>query len=289
MYPLAGHLSSFATEIVQNILASFLGTGSLSAFRLATRIVDAFAGLLANSILTAVMPTLSHDLAMSNHGGMKRRLAEALRLLMLLCLPATAWLLFTKKVFIALLFERMRFSASDTELVCLLLGLSLPYIFLSRLFGLAELGFYAGCDTRTPLAGQLTVTITYIGAMLALFSSCKVFAFPVARSISYIASSLLMAYLFHRRFGGVWNRGLTIDAFKIALATSGMVAMIGIAQYIVSLVPLSGLTMKLVSLLVPTFIGVGSFIVFSSLLAIEEVRELFLVFGLFRRIPDRAI
>lgn len=282
-YPLAGHISSFATEIVQNALASFLGAGSLSALRLATRIVDAFAGLLANSILTAVMPTVSHNLASSDKERMKQTISEALRLLLLVCLPAMAWLLAMKKPLIVLLFERMNFSSNDTDLVCSILALSVPYIFLSRLFGLAEIGFYAGCDTKTPLLGQLMVTVFYIVGMLVFFSRFAVYVFPIARSLAYVASSILMIHVLQRRFGRFRISELTIDGCKIIFATAGMIAVMIAGGYVVQFVPISGLSLKLVLLVVPTFIGIGGLLLFCYWLGIQDIRDLFFVFRFSRR------
>jgi len=43
-------------EVIQNVLASLFGPGTVSALRLATRIIDGFAGLLASGVVVAVMP-----------------------------------------------------------------------------------------------------------------------------------------------------------------------------------------------------------------------------------------
>ncbi len=254
-FPMIGHFSYLATEVVQNIFASMTSAGGVSALRLATRIVDSFAGLLANSIVVAVMPLVTHSLANADPERMKENIREGIRLLLLLSVPASAWILIMNKPLISVLFERMRFSSGDTDLVSSLLILMVPYILLSRLFGLAETGFYGGCDTRTPLTGALALTGAYVALMAILFVPLKIHALPIARSLSYFIGAGVMLYLLRRKFGKLGLASLTNDSVKLAAATVVMVLCIFAGRWLCQYVNGSGIFLKIVNLLIPSSMG----------------------------------
>ncbi len=76
-FPLLGHFCSTAVANLQNIITSFMGIASLSAFRLATRIVDGLAGLLANKVVVVVMPMIMHNIATNDRGRRKRSMPDS--------------------------------------------------------------------------------------------------------------------------------------------------------------------------------------------------------------------
>ncbi len=254
-FPTISHFSSVLTEIVQNMFASLAGAGSVSALRLSTRIVDALAGLLVNSIVVVIMPMVTHNLANNDSVRMKANIRDAIRLLLLLSIPASAWLLIMNGPLITALFQRMRFSASDTELVSSLLVLMIPYILFSRLFSLAETGFYGGCDTRTPVLVALSLNAVYLGLMAVLFAPFSIHALPVARSLSYLFGAGLMLYLLRRKYGSLGLGGLNHAAVKVVAATGFMALCILIGRELCEYLNLSGTPSKVVNLALPSLLG----------------------------------
>ena len=254
-FPLIGHLSGAATDVVQNALGSLAGEGAVSALRLATRIIDSFAGVLANSVIVALTPVVTHSFVRQGADQMKRRMQDGMRLLLLLAVPASAWLWLMAKPMIALLFQRMRFSAADTELVSSLLLLMIPYILLSRVFGIAELGFYAGCDTRTPVAAAIALCATYVVLMVAMVSPWGIHGLAVARSVSYLVGAALMVYLLRRKFGPLDVKALGTHTLYTATATLVMTVCILGGGVVARQLPLSGVASNLVQVSLPSALG----------------------------------
>jgi putative peptidoglycan lipid II flippase len=277
-FALVGHCSTVVAEVIQNVLASLFGPGTVSALRLATRIIDGFAGLLASGVVVAVMPMVAHSLSRNEPEQMKANIRDGFRLLLLVSLPASAWLLLMNKPLVALLFERMKFSGADTQVVSSLLLLMIPYILFSRLFGLAELAFYGSCDTKTPVIGIVGLAGFYIVAMLAMLTSLNVYALALARSLAYLFGTWLMFYLLQRRFGKFGWAAMGNEAMRIVLATTAMLGAIAAGQVLTNHISASGLMMKLIRLGLPSCLGAVALIisaVWLGLIKLPAIRGFF--------------
>jgi len=225
--PFAGHVLVMSFEVLQNTLATSLGSGALSALKLATRIVDALAGLVANSVVTATTPVVTEHLSTGAVDKMKLSLVHGLRLLLILALPAIIWLVVLGGPCVELLFQRKNFSAADTTLVAAILALMAPYIMLSRVFALAELPFYGARDTKTPLIAQVALAVFYSVLMIVFSHMFKVYGFPLARSVSYLGGCVVLAILVRRRYGNIGWWAIAQHGVRVFIAAAAF----GLAAY----------------------------------------------------------
>ena len=138
-----------------------LGPGNVTALRLATRIIESFAGLLVGSIVIAAMPTVAASVAGGDLKATRKHLQHGLYLLLLVTIPFSVWLAMMNRPLIALLYQRASFSAADTTLVANILLLMIPYVFLGRFRGLLELPFFAEQNTRTPLLSAIVSAVSF--------------------------------------------------------------------------------------------------------------------------------
>src|SRR4029450_13483522 len=90
------------------------------------------------------------------------------------------------------------------------------------IFGLAELGFYAACATRTPLVAALALSTAYVAAMVTMFPVFGNRGLAIARSLAYLLGAGAMCYLLRHRFGDLQLARLGAGARRIALATAVM-------------------------------------------------------------------
>jgi putative peptidoglycan lipid II flippase len=269
LYPALGNTAALGIQILQNFLASFLPLGSLSAFRYAKRIIDAMSGVLAEGVVTVVLPMASRNLATNDVSGMKESIRKGAHLLILICLPLSAWLALMNKPLIALAFERLRFTAQDTSLVGCILVLMIPYIFFSRLLGLVETGFFGSADTRTPFMNNLFLAGLHAALSLGMYGALGVYSFPLATSLSYICSAVSICFLLWRRFGDFEIRLLYNHTFKVFLSTVVMAATIAMGRYGIPDVG-SGFGQKLISLGLPSILG--AFGLFAGLFKWGEIK-----------------
>ena len=256
VFPLAGQGLGAAVELVNNALGSKLGAGNVSALRLATRIIESIGGLLGGSVVLAAIPAISSRLSAGNVEGAKRDFRHSFYLLLLVTLPISTWLALTNRALIGLIYQRMSFSEADTVLVANVLLAMIPYVFLGRLMGLAEIPFFATDDTRTPLFGVIIYTAIYIIVSLSMVSALGIFALPLGRFFSYLTASLFLLYVLRRRIGNLGFASLRGGVARIMWASVVMGLFISIGASLSRFMPSAGaFTSRAIALGLPSFAG----------------------------------
>ncbi len=208
VYTLLGQSLSEGRQLIENFLASFFPAGSLSALRYASRIVAAVSGVMVGGIATATLPLVSRSAARHDLSELRRVLQQAVRLLALVALPMSAWMALAGRPFLAVLFERGRFTSADTAATSTLLVLMVPVIFLSRLVSLAQIPFYARQDMLTPLWNILLTVAAYLGLVAALYGPLGIYSLPVANSLALAVAAVGMLWSLQRSIGPLGVREL---------------------------------------------------------------------------------
>src|SRR5206468_3579226 len=201
IFPLAGQACAVGVESLTNALGSMLGPGNVTALRLATRIIESFAGLLVGSIVIAVMPTIAESGATRDSEATGKHLQHGLELLMLVSIPFSIWLAMVSHPLISLLYERANFSAADTTLVANILLVMIPYVFFGRFRSLLELPFFAEQDTRTPLLAAMVSAVLFVATSFFLVRAAGVYGVPLGRSFAYVVGAWFLNDLLQRRIG----------------------------------------------------------------------------------------
>ena len=94
---------------VNTVLATGQGTGAVSWLNYAFRLMYVPIGLFGVSIGTAALPDISRHAAASDLAGMRRTVSDALRLMLMLNVPATVGLIVLARPIVSLLLERGNF------------------------------------------------------------------------------------------------------------------------------------------------------------------------------------
>ncbi len=95
--------------LINTLLASFLPTGSVAFLYYADRLIQFPLGIFAVSIGSAVLPMLSEQSAKNNLNDMEKTVIFAIKLILLITLPAMVGLIFAGKPIISFLFQRGEF------------------------------------------------------------------------------------------------------------------------------------------------------------------------------------
>lgn len=103
--------------IVERIIASFLPAGTLTALAYSIRIMSALAEVLAGSVGTAVLPTISKAFARREMETVRKAFRDTLEIGLILTSPAFVFGLLFPYDIIRLVFERGKFTASMTALM----------------------------------------------------------------------------------------------------------------------------------------------------------------------------
>ena len=137
--------------VVGTAFASLLATGSQVWLYMAERLSEFPLGLFAVAVATVILPHLSGRHAATDAEGFSRSLDWALRLVLLLALPAAVGLALLALPLTTTIFQYGRFGADDARMAALaLLVMSggVPFFMASKVLAPA---FYARQDTRTPM------------------------------------------------------------------------------------------------------------------------------------------
>lgn len=137
--------------LFDTLLASFLVTGSISWLYYSDRLMEFPLGVFGIALATVILPNLSRHYAARSMDGFARMLDWALRMVVLIALPAATGLFVLAAPALTTIFYGGRFTAADVSMATLSL---MAYAFGLLGFALVKVlapGYFARQDTRTPV------------------------------------------------------------------------------------------------------------------------------------------
>jgi putative peptidoglycan lipid II flippase len=266
--------------IVTALLASFMLSGSVSALTYAWQIFTMPQVIIAQAIAIAALPTFSAQIARGEVAAMRLSLAETLRGILALALPATVGLLALRVPIIAMLFEGRRFDADSTGLVAWALAWYALGLASHSVVEIVSRAYYALADTRTPVViGTAAMGLNILlSLLLAPLFTRQGWAphggLALANTLATTLEMLALMWPMRRRLNGLDLRLVMPGLARAALAT----ALMGAALW--AWLALSGA-------FGPWVIGLGGVavggLVFAVAAAALRVPEVALAAGLLRR------
>lgn len=136
--------------LINTNYASHLREGSVTYISAADRLLELPLSLVAVSLGTAILPSLSEYWSHKNHVGFAEELQKNIRALLFLCIPASVGLFVTAPLTVAVLYEHGRFTKEGTEIVSGIVqiySITLIAASVTRIFSQA---YYAKKNTLFP-------------------------------------------------------------------------------------------------------------------------------------------
>ena len=171
--------------LFDTVIASFLVSGSVSWLYFSERLMDLPLGIFAVAIATVVLPSLSRRHAERSLQEFAGLLDWALRLILLIAMPASLALVLLAQPIIITLFQNENFDVFDVTQVTLSLQaytLGLVAFMAIKIFAP---GYYARQDTRTPVRIGIIAMVANMALNVVL-----VFVFDLAHTGLALATSL---------------------------------------------------------------------------------------------------
>ncbi|MBU6422124.1 MAG: murein biosynthesis integral membrane protein MurJ [Gammaproteobacteria bacterium] len=137
--------------VVDTIIASFLATGSVSWLYYSDRLMEFPLGVFSIALSTVILPTLAQQFAAKSSAGFSATLDWALRLAVVVAIPAAVGLFFLAGPLLVTLFNYGHFNAYDSRMAqasLMAYAIGLMGFTLVKVF---SPGFYARQDSRTPV------------------------------------------------------------------------------------------------------------------------------------------
>ena len=185
--------------LVDTILATLIGEGSVSYLYYADRVSQLPLGIIGIALGTVLLPNLSKAEAINDQEYIRNQLSESLKLGNIFSIPASIAFIFIPFLIIEALFYRGSFSENDIKLVSIALtayGVGLPAFIGIKVL---QPGFFAMGDTMTPFRTSIFSVILNILLSIVLMKFLGYAGIALATSIvSYVVLTILLYLLWKR-------------------------------------------------------------------------------------------
>jgi len=200
-------------------LASGLPEGSISALRLAQRIMQLPVGIFGISVAMAVFPTMTEQAARNNIAEFKRLFSLGLRGVFVITIPAALGLMALREPLIALLFQQGQFDAQDTLATAQALFYYSIGLFAYSALQLTNRVFYSLKDTVTPVLAGIISIILNIALSILWVKPMGHEGLALAYSVAGIFNMMLLIVLIRKRLGHIGG-GVLVRSFLVAVLGS---------------------------------------------------------------------
>jgi putative peptidoglycan lipid II flippase len=265
-------------------------SGSITSLYVADRVMQLVLGSYAIAVSTALLPTMSHQVARGEFDEMKRTFRFSLRVVSFIAIPAAVGLILLRQPIIQVLFQHGKFVAESTALTARALfyySLGLPAFAGIKL--IAPM-YYSTQDTLTPArigAYSLGLNVVLNGFfLLFLFRYLSNGGPALASSLAAYFNFGLLFLVFRRRYGQLGSRSVIASLSKMAISAVAMAAACFVALRFSGFSSAEHLLSQVVLLVAMILVSVAVYFGLAWLLRCQELSELLL---LFRRAEPAAI
>jgi len=268
-----GLLMDQAARALSFNLASRTGPSGIAWMKYAATLIQFPLGLVVTAVSMAILPTLSRYATDADETAFRSTLAQGLRLVLILVLPAAVGLFVMAEPLVAVLLQRGEFQPSDTIATAQVLRFSILGLVFAALDQPLIFAFYARKDTWTPaLVGIATVGLyTFMALFPTQLHEPRLWELVLANSLKLMAHALLMLYLFTRKVGSLepYRVGRT-TAISLVASAAMILPMSGLLQWLQSFVSVGSLG-YLIRIVAATGCGGVIYLLLLRLFGVEEI------------------
>ena len=272
-------------QIINGYFASELAHGSQAAMSYAVRLMLIPIGIFAQAMGIAILPTMAGQAAAGQRKELRGTIAQALRTILFLTVPASALLCLLATPVITLLLQSGHFTSSDTAVTATALRFYSLGIFAWSAQAILTRGFYALQDSRTPVISGTIMTGVFIlmNWLVVHETAWGVGGLALATSAAAALHMLVMFVFLRRRLRGIQDARLFVSVVKTVLATAALCGAVWVVRAgVLTFLPPSepAKLAALILLVLAGGVGIAAFFVAARLLQMSELRS---ATGLLRR------
>jgi len=273
-----GTIAGAAVQInvlVNIVLATGEGTGAVSWLSYAFRVMYLPIGLFGVSIATATLPAVSRHAAQDAVDKIQATISSALRMMLVLNVPALVGLMVLAGPIVGLIFERGSFLPSDTASTASALWFYAPGLVGYSAVRISVPCFYAMRNSLTPMLVSVMSVVLNIVLNLILVRTMGFRGLALGTSIAALANALVLLVLLHRRLGGLEIGRILETGAKTAVAAALMgVAVWASHAWLLEALPGTGLERRLIQVFGSIASGLVVLALSAKMLRIAEWHDL---------------
>ena len=220
-----GTLAGAAVQInllVNMVLATGQGTGAVSWLGYAFRVMYLPIGLFGVSIAAATLPVVSRHAAREELDGIRDAVSRALRLMLVVNVPATVGLVALGAPIVELIFERGSFTPEDTAATAAALLFYAPGLAGYSAVRIAVPCFYALGSSITPTTISMAAVTLNVVLNLVLVEFMGYRGLALGASIAALANAVTLLAVLRQRLHGLDLPRVLLAFAKIAVASTAM-------------------------------------------------------------------
>ena len=222
---LIGIVARQVNTIVDQMFASYLAEGGVSALENATRLYLLPVGVFGVSISTVIFPALSKAMSKNNLDGATDNIIKGLNILLFLIIPSTAVLTFYAPEVIRLTLSYGEFGEEAVKVTSqALIYYSLGLYFYTAIY-LMTRAFYSVKNSKYPVKFSIISIIINIVLNFLLIRSMEYRGLALSTSIASGVNFLLLLIVFRKKYINFSLKKFYIFLLKVLLATT--IALIG--------------------------------------------------------------
>jgi len=274
-----GTLGLAAVQInvfVNTYLATSQEQGAVSWLNYAFRLMYLPIGLFGVSIATAALPEIARRANDGDVLGMQRTISSALRMMLMLNVPATVGLIALAHPIVAFLLQRGHFNGHDTTATAAALLFYAPGLLGYSAVKIASPSFYSLRDSRTPVTVSVIAVLTNLTINLMLVRVMGYRGLALGTALAALFNAVTLLWLLRRRLGGLDGRRVSMAFLKIALASAAMGAAASLtARWLESILPATNTLSRGIHLGAAIGVGVVVLVAAARLLRLAEFDDAF--------------
>jgi putative peptidoglycan lipid II flippase len=219
--------------LLSRLFASFLPEGSVSFLGYGMRVVEVPQGMFALALASATLPTLVKLRSEDRHADMLALFRDALRMTLLIGLPASVALYVLAEPTAAVLLGRGKFRPHEVIETGRSLSVQALGIWAVASVRAVVPMFAAHEDTRTPVRASFANLLVFLSLSLALMPALDHVAIALANSAAAVVQVTLLLYFLRKHTGPLGLRALALSTLRVLAACSlmALVLELGRRQY----------------------------------------------------------
>ena len=284
---LMGTAISQVNVTVNQIIASGLPEGSISALDFGNRINGMVNSLFGLSIATVLYPSMARMAFGNQIDKLKKMVSTGMRAVSFITMPMMVGLMILSTPIVKLLFERGAFDARATVMTSQALFYYALAIVPIGVSGVLSRAFFSLKDTKTPvIVGLLSVGLNiFLNLLIVRFMGHAGLALSTSIAASF--SVFVSLILFRRKMGLLGGRQMFKSISKQVISAIIMgIAVLGTSMISETLFIGEAVVLQILRLMLSVIVGALVYIISAYLLKIEEMR---MALGILKKFDIRKL
>lgn len=256
---------------INQMMASGLPEGSISALDFGNRVNSMVNSLFGTSVATVLYPSMSRMAFENQIQRLKNVVSTGIRVVSFVTMPMAVGLMILAEPIVRLLFERGAFDSRATDMTSVALFYFAIAIVPLGIGGILGRVFFSMQDTKTPvLVGFTSVTVNIVLNLL-LIGRMGHAGLAFSTAMASIVSVIMSMFFFRRKLGLIGGRQIVSSFAKQALSAALMGAVVfWLNTFMTEILPGYMATQQIIRLVITVTAGAAVYIAASFVLKVKE-------------------